>query len=94
MLHCWKGRNGISDSLKKEAKTMLWNEPTTVAEAAEQLLGFIKEIRALDAKFEQINADKAKVYRQIKACGFNKAATKAIVNEPSLNDDIKVLRQY
>ena len=90
---CSQVWNGISNSLKKETK-MLWNETVPAAEAAEQLPAFVREIRALDSQFEQINADKAKVYRQIKASGFNKAATEAIVNEPSLNDDMKILRQY
>jgi uncharacterized protein (UPF0335 family) len=43
-----------------------------VAEAAERLLAFVREIRELDAQHEQINLRKAALYREVKTTGFNK----------------------
>jgi uncharacterized protein (UPF0335 family) len=72
----------------------MWTETIPVAEAAERLLAFIHQIRALDAEYEQMMKDKATVYRLAKKGGFNKAAIKAIVNDPSVDADVKALRRY
>jgi uncharacterized protein (UPF0335 family) len=65
-----------------------------VAEAAERLLAFVREIRELDAQHEQINLRKAALYREVKTTGFNKKAVKEVASESSLDDDTKALRQY
>jgi uncharacterized protein (UPF0335 family) len=72
----------------------MWSETIPVEEAAERLLGFVRDIRALDQQYEQMMRDKATVYRTAKKDGLNKAAIKAIVNDPSANDDVKILRRY
>jgi uncharacterized protein (UPF0335 family) len=72
----------------------MWTETIPVAEAAEKLLAFVREIRDLDAKFIAINDRKAAIYREAKATGFNKLAVKQTANDPSLDDDTKALRKY
>jgi uncharacterized protein (UPF0335 family) len=72
----------------------IWREPIAAAEAAEKLLAFVREIRELDAQFEQMMRRKAAIYRQAKKDGYNKLAVKTIANEPSIDDDTKVLRKY
>jgi uncharacterized protein (UPF0335 family) len=72
----------------------MWSETIPVAEAAEKLLAFVREIRELDATHEYVNQRKAEIYREVKAAGFSKKATKMVAGEPSLEDDIKALRQY
>jgi uncharacterized protein (UPF0335 family) len=72
----------------------MWSESIPVAEAAERLLAFVREIRDLDAKFIAINGRKAAIYREAKATGFNKLAVKQTANDPSVDDDIKALRKY
>jgi uncharacterized protein (UPF0335 family) len=88
-----KARNDISDSLK-EAKMTLWTETIPVAEAAERLLAFVREIRQADDEFEQLMRRKAEIYRQAKKDGYNKLAVKTIANDPTSDDDTKVLRKY
>jgi uncharacterized protein (UPF0335 family) len=63
-------------------------------EAAAKLLASVREIRALDAQYEQMMRDKATVYRTAKKAGFNKLAIKTIANDPTSDDDTKVLRKY
>jgi hypothetical protein len=41
----------------------MWSETIPVAEAAERLLAFIKEIRQTDDEFEQLMRRKAAIYR-------------------------------
>jgi uncharacterized protein (UPF0335 family) len=72
----------------------MWSETIPVSEAAERLLSFIHQIRALDDAYEQMMKDKATVYRTSKKDGFNKAAIKAVVNDPSVDADVKALRRY
>jgi hypothetical protein len=72
----------------------MWTETIPVEEAAERLLGFVRDIRALDQQYDQMMRDKATAYRTAKKYGLNKAAIKAIVNDPSANDDVKILRRY
>jgi hypothetical protein len=72
----------------------LWSDTIPVEEVAERLLGFVRDIRALDQQYDQMMRDKAAAYRTAKKSGLNKAAIKAIVNDPSANDDVKILRRY
>jgi uncharacterized protein (UPF0335 family) len=72
----------------------IWAETTTPSEAAEKLLSFIHQIRALDAAYERMMKDKATAYREAKRAGFVKAAVKAIVNNAAVDDDVQALRKY
>lgn len=72
----------------------VWAETTTPSEAAEKLISFIHQIRALDDAYEKMMKGKAAAYREAKRAGFVKAAVKAIVNNPLIDDDVKALRKY
>jgi uncharacterized protein (UPF0335 family) len=92
---CAKVWKNICDSSKeRKMNTTIWTAAMRTEEAAAKLLASVREIRALDAQYEKMMRDKATIYRTAKKSGLNKAAIKAIVNDPSANDDVKILRRY
>jgi uncharacterized protein (UPF0335 family) len=78
-------------------KTIWQDEQMNPAEAAEKLLGYVREIKRLDEENIAINRAKATTFKEAKSFGLSTQAIKEICRPtyPAMvDDDTKALRQY
>lgn len=56
-----------------------------VGDAADQLRGFIRAIEKVEAKIDNLNAEKADIYGAAKACGFCKKTIRTLLTRRRKN---------